>query len=84
MDKVFLQTNLKCEWFLSLPHSGLGEVSYGLEVNLFHIKLPITNKIKPPPHPHPPPPPQKEKEKKNCFYLKRLVFTCGPNNIILQ
>ena len=77
MDKVFLQTNLKCEWFLSLPRSGLGEVSYGLEVNLFHIKLPITNKITPPP-------PQKEKEKKNCFYLKRLVFTCGPNNIILQ
>ena len=80
MDKVFLQTNLKCEWFLSLPRSGLGEVSYGLEVNLFHIKLPINNKKTPPP----PPPPHKEKEKKNCFYLKRLVFTCGSNNIILQ
>ena len=60
MDKVFLQTNLKCEWFLSLPRSGLGEVSYGLEVNLFHIKLPITNKITPPT----PPPPQRKRKKK--------------------
>ena len=60
MDKVFLQTNLKCEWFLSLTRSGLGEVSYGLEVNLFHIKLPITNKITPPP----PTPPQRKRKKK--------------------